>query len=331
MEQQAILAELVRERYGALEVTLRVITPYLTAKRAVERVEVADGRRWVLRAFQGDADTLERELRGQAAVLAYLARRGYPAPRVVRTRDGQVIASHAGWAAIVLSWTEGTPAGFDLDALERLGETVARLHALSAALGAEEDEAVLPDCRLRPPAALPAFAPASRLPQPLRAAYDTWVATLRRMSATASQLPLALLHGDCWPGNAIVAHDGALALVDWDGAGLGPAVLDLGYLLLTCHLGQTDPFLLRPDPAAIGAVVRGYSRGRRVTPAELDALEDAVRYDLARRMVLEGALVAAAGRWETDTQVRKSLAREAIAGEVAALARAAFEKETDMQ
>ena len=102
-------------------------------------------------------------------------------------------------------------------------------------------------------------------------------------------------------------------------------VLDLGYLLLTCHLGQKDLFALRPDPVALGAVVRGYGRQRHLTAAELEALEDAVRYDLARRAVLEGALFAVAGRWETDVQVRKWLAREAIAGEVAALARAEFE------
>jgi Ser/Thr protein kinase RdoA (MazF antagonist) len=104
-------------------------------------------------------------------------------------------------------------------------------------------------------------------------------------------------------------------------------VLDLGYLLLTCHLGQKDPFALQADPAAIGAVVHGYSRGRQLTPAEVDALEDAVRYDLARRAVLEGALFAVGDHWETDVQLRKWLAREAIASEVAVLARAAFESE----
>jgi Phosphotransferase enzyme family len=46
----------------------------------------------------------------------------------------------------------------------------------------------------------------------------------------APALPSSVVHGDPWPGNAIhTAHD-QVTLIDWENAGLGLPLLDLGFL-----------------------------------------------------------------------------------------------------
>ena len=54
--------------------------------------------------------------------------------------------------------------------------------------------------------------------------------------------------------------DDQLVLIDWDTAGTGPAVLDLGDVLLGCHIPLAAPYSshLQPDQARIQAVVDGY-------------------------------------------------------------------------
>src|SRR5438046_1440218 len=46
---------------------------------------------------------------------------------------------------------------------------------------------------------------------------------------------LRVTHGDCWYKNAIKTADRGVVLIDWDCAGVGLPILDVGYLLLTSH------------------------------------------------------------------------------------------------
>ncbi|MGH7538873.1 MAG: aminoglycoside phosphotransferase family protein [Gemmatimonadales bacterium] len=65
--------------------------------------------------------------------------------------------------------------------------------------------------------------------------------------------PAVLLHGDLWPTNAFVVDgpDGLVArLVDWDGAGVGPASYDLSTFLLRFPL-EERPWILERYRAAV--------------------------------------------------------------------------------
>lgn len=320
--QENALRGLLAEHYGMMEAALAPISPYLFEDRGIYRVTAGDGSAYVLRAFGYD---VEAGLRGQGAVLEWLERRGYPAPRLRRTSTGGDLAMHEGWTALLLTYVAGEVADFRPESLTRLGACLGKLHALVPDAEAGQDGKKLPDSRLAPPRGSLSPYEGRLVPAELRGFNERSLETIRRMREAAPGLPVALLHGDCWPRNAVVSMDGTLVLVDWDGAGLGPAVLDLGYLLMACHLGAPDLPVMRPDPERIGAVVRGYCEQRRVTAAELGVLEQAIAYDSARRAVLEEALFVVPEEWREHVGLRKAVARTAASREIAEIARSAME------
>lgn len=144
--------------------------------------------------------------------------------------------------------------------------------------------------------------------------------TLLRMQQWEN-LPTVIVHGDCHPRNAIQTSSGEVVLIDWEKAGIGPAVLDIGALLLRCH-----PLWLRPNTPLIQAVIDGYCQYRPLTSFEFDALFDAICFKIA----LEGIwqIIDTAER-EGNTEergLRRLKVSYALAEEIALLARAHFEQ-----
>jgi Ser/Thr protein kinase RdoA (MazF antagonist) len=91
---------------------------------------------------------------------------------------------------------------------------------------------------------------------------------VRRVHGAGIQnLPTALVHRDLVPVNIIAAPTSgkrhAWTVVDWAGAGVGPRVLSLGFILCTA--------VMRGKIEAVDAVMKGYhSTEAKIKPAELD-------------------------------------------------------------
>jgi Ser/Thr protein kinase RdoA (MazF antagonist) len=115
--------------------------------RGIYHVDLGKAEAYVLRAFRYDAAAA---LLDQAAALAYLRRHGYPAPRVLPTKDGAVLATYQGWTALLLSFIQGAMADFSPATLALLGMCAGSLHILSRNVILERDEAFLPNSRLHP-------------------------------------------------------------------------------------------------------------------------------------------------------------------------------------
>lgn len=94
-----------------------------------------------------------------------------------------------------------------------------------------------------------------------------------------AEMPTALLHADPNPFNAVRTPQSELLLIDWDGAGIGPAILDLGYLLLTAHVVLPDWPLIDANAALIAATMQGYCSVRPLTDAEWQALPTATCFN----------------------------------------------------
>jgi Ser/Thr protein kinase RdoA (MazF antagonist) len=331
-EQQELLTRLVEEAYDCHGAVLQPISPYQFEDRGIYRVDWEGGTSSVLRAFLADVTV---ELTGHAAVLDYLQQYGFAAPQVKRTRNGALLACYQGWTALFVSFLEGEVADFTLDSLNLLSACVGRLHTLSHDALAEAENARLPDSRLRPTQlasqaidqliqALP------HVPNALRQFCEDCIVALQRIQQAqqAGLLSERILHGDCWPGNAVRTPAGGIALIDWDGAGIGPAILDVGYLLLTCHLDKPQLPAMQPNEQSIATVVRGYCQQRRPSAPELSVLEDALLYDVARRAGLEKRLAALSDDWAEEIWLQKMLARYHVSPKIAVIARRYFEQET---
>jgi thiamine kinase-like enzyme len=124
-------------------------------------------------------------------------------------------------------------------------------------------------------------------------------------------LPHAFVHPDFVPANAIPTPDERLVIVDWAGAGRGPRLWSLGFLLWASGARS-----LR----LVDVVVSRYRRHISLEPEELTRLAGAIR---SRPLMLECWAFCHGRRELADAVERVSSANE-LAEVIAAQARRAF-------
>jgi Ser/Thr protein kinase RdoA (MazF antagonist) len=332
MPDPQMIAGLVCQAYGAELVALGALGNDPTGERLTYRVALSDGRVLLLRGYRTGSrmpfwyggELAEVWLRQRACVLEWLAQQDYPAPRVVPTRDGESLATHGGFCVLALTYLPGQPLPDTRQDLRRLAGALGWLHTLSPAADhpsswwhpLDQATALLLD-RLDGVAAVvpPQW-------QPLHAAF---VAALQAVRG-CGHLPLAAIHGDCHPANAVATGAGQVALIDWDCAGSGVAVLDLGVLLLTAQFDPAPGAPISVNPHLVAAVVAGYRQQREPSALERACLLEATRFGVA----FVGSLrFAWAGEQGWSERIERSLerlqARYTAAEEVARLAQEAFD------
>jgi Ser/Thr protein kinase RdoA (MazF antagonist) len=261
----------VEERFG---VVVTAATPFYEApEKAVYRLDLAGGGPLVVRLFPAERP-LDRVV-GDAAVLRYLEAEDIPAERVVTAVDGSPSVRLGPRGVLVTRLIPGGPPALTAGPLEQMGATLGRLHALPACPAGDVHLARR----------------AGSLPREDLAHARTWLASadpslapehdaLRRaVEAThdCEDLPFALTHPDCHPGNMIQTPGGRVVLFDWDGAGQGPRIAALGVLLYTCAIQPPFGPPVAPDPSRVDAIMRGYTRHTSLSPEEEARLPDAIR------------------------------------------------------
>lgn len=295
----------------------------------------------MVRAFRADApvpaqfsgsaaETMVDWVMGRARTLASLEKTGYLAPRAVRVRSGELVGSTGPWLTWATSFVDGPVLSPSPDQLRMLGTALGALHAAPPAAPAGQEPG---RAAWHPAAAVAATlarlgAVAPLVPADWRPLHAAFLETARAVQRGASLLPEALVHGDAWPGNAVQTSAEQVTLIDWETAGLGLPVLDLGYCLAECHLDaglppdRPEAWLVQPDERRIAAVAGGYSAVRLVTAAERELLPDAVRFGAAfvGAIHLEAALTGGAGGPSMDARLARLRNRLAISDTVAELA-----------
>jgi Ser/Thr protein kinase RdoA (MazF antagonist) len=263
---ERLLAHL-RDRYGIDAVTATKIGHH---HDHIFRIDRGDGEPWVARAFSPARPKAGVE--GDAAIMRFLARHGYPAERLA---SDDAVSDCDGSNVLVTRFVAGGPlpmadgaAGSEKFAI--MGDLLGRLHTLPA------DESVN-----RPGGASgedPSREGAPR--QDLMAALafldavDTKVAPagrerferLRELARSADDgegLPEALLHGNLLhaPDHVIVGDEGPVA-INWKAAGRGPRLADFAWLMW----GTWG----KPDWIELG--VKAYRRHVTLTDEELQRL-----------------------------------------------------------
>ncbi len=275
MDDLRELESLVQTHYDAAPTSVRLLAGGWDG--SVYRVIRSQGPDWVLRVVS--RKSAERDV----VVLSFLESQHFPAPRVIRSLSGCGMALFGEHSVLVTTFIDGTPAGFFPHILHGIGEALGRLHTLNMA-----EAHTLPPAEMLPVTdmviALEWLAEAEpRLPPGLRGQHDQLVGAIRGIRSY-DHLPQALIHNDCHPGNAILTSEGPI-MIDWHGAGLGPPVVDLGFLLISCEIAPSWAAPLAPNPDRVVTIVDGYARYRTPTIDELDWLPDAMRF----RSLLYGA------------------------------------------
>lgn len=352
MTDATVVGRILREYHegGAEPSGVRRLTGSVRGTRVTYQLGGHGGPGLVVRAFRTDLP-LEPQfqgsrpmavtdwLQGRAAILNWLEQRGYPAPRVVRTRSGDLVGLAGIWATLATTYVTGAPLRPGAGQLRLLGEALGRLHALGAGTfadgaGAASAGAAARRASWHPETAIPAAlgrlaAMESQVPADLRPLLEQFRDVMLAMRRQAPALPAAVVHGDPWPGNAIGTAQDRVTLIDWENAGLGLPLLDLGYCLLECHLdvglpgGQPAAWHIRPDEDRIAAVAAGYSRWRRLEPAERDLLLEGIRFAAAYvgAIHLERAVIDGVRGTSMDVRLERLRNRLAVSDTVAALAR----------
>ncbi len=304
-----------------------------------------DGSGQVIRAFRADAAvpvhardlgnlTVADWLLGRAHTLAWLEAAAYPAPQPMRTRTGELIGVAGPWLTWASRYVPGEVLLPTLIQLRGLGMSLGRLHTVAPWPALPSGRSDGADLSSRHPSAA-GKATLARLeaveelvPEEWRPLYLACLETTETVVPAAGTVAQTVVHGDAWARNAVQADGGPVTLIDWETAGLGLAVLDLGSCLVECHLDaavpddQSETWLISPDEDRIAAVAAGYSSVRRLSAAELSLLPAAVKFatSVVGSVHFELALLSGVSGPVMDARLSRLQNRMAVADEIAELA-----------
>jgi Ser/Thr protein kinase RdoA (MazF antagonist) len=303
------LAEHLDRVYGV------TVTGLERLDRGVYRVRIADGPDWVARTF-GPGRPLSA-VRNDAVILRLLQDGGFPAERLAAEN---AITTLGDQSVLVTRFIAGRrPTGARAWAI--LGALLGGLHAALAdgvppggawhhlATGTPRDEIVAATELLE---RVHEDAPVAQL-APLGALLDE----LERLD-DGDDLPHALVHPDFVPVNALEDEDAdpgqpgrGVVVVDWTGAGRGPRLWSLAFLLWAGGVRS---------PKLVDVIVSRYRRRITLEPDELDRLAAVM---LARPLLFDCWRIAYHGRLASEVVAALPEHRRACE-RIAVLARQAF-------
>ncbi len=273
----SFVAELVKQHYHLVGISLHRLRS--DSGKCIYRIEQSDTQSRIVRLAPASEHTALYEL---ANVLTFLEEQGYPAERIVQTTEGTACGTAAGWHFLMTTFLTGKPLESTLSALFLLGAALGRLHALKPA-----GSLSLPTAAMLPAPEL-AFAHAqlsavaSLVPTQYLPHYEM-LETALAAGDHCTDLPAVLIHNDCHPANALLTAPDQVTLFDWEGAGLGPAILDVGFLLANCDGAAPWASLplsydYHPDRARLNAAVDGYCQYHGLTSHDLNHLPAVIRF-----------------------------------------------------
>ncbi|MGD1052318.1 MAG: phosphotransferase [Candidatus Dormibacteria bacterium] len=301
------LAAHLEERYG-----IRV-SGITDLDIGVLRVDRHDGPSWVARIFPAARPIAAAE--GDARILQALARQGFPAERCA-TPDP--VSVHESQGVLVTELIPGARPDGRARTFGVLGALLGALHARTGAVratmrpgGAWHHLTAEGGPREEITAAVALLdAARGRVPPSHAALHSTLRQELERADG-CDGLPQALIHPDFVPVNAIRTPEDRLVMVDWTGAGRGPRLWSLAFLLWAAGVR---------DLRLVDVAVTHYRRHLTPEPEELERLASAMR----TRPLILGCWAFCVGRRGLAEVVEDIPRAGRLAEAVAARARRAF-------
>jgi Ser/Thr protein kinase RdoA (MazF antagonist) len=288
---EALLVQILERMYYAGPVQLSLLAH---GEKDVFHVQRSPAPDWIVRIYPvtDPAPSRDRVL-ALAQLLVFLEHHQYPAERVVRTIDGAFTTRIDRWHILVTTYL-GPPlqtwqpastgladpnlihagsSNRDPQLLFIIGALLSRLHALDAT-GPAGELITAPGLQAASELAWASHCLAQiqdRVPPHLQDEYARLTTRIRQIRRF-DECPQTIIHGDAHLGNVVVTPTNAFVLIDWEAAGRGAAVTDLG-LLLSSSVDPSDDTL---NVAIIHAIIDGYCAHRAITQVERDLLPDAL-------------------------------------------------------
>lgn len=262
-----LLAHL-RDHYGQALTAATMVSQH---NDHVFRIDRGSGADWIARVYPPARPAVGVE--GDAAILRFLERRGYPAERLAADN---AVSDLDGATVLVTEFVAGTELPEGTEKIALIGDLLGRLHALEVddtvgrPGGAAGDDARREGSPTQDMFAALAFLDAvdTKVSAQARESFEGLREHVRTVD-TAEGLPEALLHGNMLhsPDHAILTEAGPVA-INWKAAGLGPRIADLAFLLWGAEWGDGD---------GVAVAMTAYCHHVQLTEAEVDRLE-AVMY-----------------------------------------------------
>jgi len=90
----------------------------------------------------------------------------------------------------------------------------------------------------------------------------------------AQHLPQAILHGDCFPDNALFEGDKLVAIIDWEEICQGPALVDVAVTICGCCFPKNNEL----DLNVMNAFLESYEKARVLSEEEKKLFNDYLDY-----------------------------------------------------
>jgi Ser/Thr protein kinase RdoA (MazF antagonist) len=273
IENNAFLQDVLVNQYALEDVELGATSGGSESDRRVVLVYAGEDK-YILRAYP--PENRRSNPAALAQVLNLLSEADYPAERVIPAAAGNPVVIVNGWRFVLTSFIEGTPTDTLDSEFYGLGATLGRLHILFTPDELLDRDVPLAERTLDSEMDM-ARADLLANPRPdsfeLAVFYDDLLAAIDAINR-CHDLPYTLIHNDFQPGNVLRTPDGSLSVIDWDGSGRSPAIVDLGYLISNIHpAGEA-----RPDAARIHALLDGYLHYSDLLAVELERMADMIRF-----------------------------------------------------
>jgi Ser/Thr protein kinase RdoA (MazF antagonist) len=271
------------------------------------------------------AQTLDAWLQQRVALLSFLEEQDYLAPRVIRDTTGSGIHRAGPWNVLVTTYIEGQANVLTEESTSQLAGTLGRLHTLPPqsfqTLGVSWWNTATLTHALRQLQAISVSVPSS-YQQLYKDIYDN-VCTIQKH---LSLLPEVIIHGDCWHPNGVQMEDSQVILIDWEYAGRGTAILDLGAFLLKCQCDEHGGFPPALNEKRIAAVAQGYTPWRALIAPEWTLLPEAICFSVCwRGGWLFSRLLQEGWTSQLERSIQRTQHAYALAVQTAHLAPALFE------
>lgn len=233
------------------------------------KVFLASGKEVLLKISN---DKTFEQLTNEQIILSALSKYKYPYALIpFKTSLGKKIYRHNDYHGVVFPFVNGKAPKISLNTCEKLGDALGLLHSLE--IGKEDLSLIRPhDLVGHSGVSIYEYTKSSSAPLDFVQAFNDLVLNQYDM-IPFDLFPKGIIHGDLYYDNSLFDDDKLITLIDFEQAGRGSFLLDIGISISgTCYNSSKDNL----DINLIRGYLDAYSKRRKLMAIEKDFLKTAI-------------------------------------------------------